>query len=171
MPKKGDQIAVLFTQYGTIKIKFFPDKAPEMVKNFTTLAQDGKYDGTIFHRVIPDFMIQGGDFTKFNGTGGYSYKGPGTTIDDEINPDLHHIRGAVSMANAGPNTNGSQFFIVQAEKGALFLDGNYSIFGQVFEGMEAVDEIAATPTGANDRPVMDMKVERVEIMEYEPSAN
>jgi peptidyl-prolyl cis-trans isomerase B (cyclophilin B) len=75
------------------------------------------------------------------------------------------------MANAGPNTNGSQFFIVQAEKGALFLDGNYSIFGQVFEGMEAVDEIAATPTGANDRPVMDMKVERVEIMEYEPSAN
>src|SRR3989339_620653 len=103
-PQEGEQIAVLFTQYGTIKIRLFPDQAPKMVKNFTTLAKDKKYDGTIFHRVVKEFVIQGGDFTNANGTGGYSYKGPGNQLEDEISPDLKHIRGAVSMANAGPNT-------------------------------------------------------------------
>ena len=163
MPKKGDQIAVLFTQYGTVKIRLFSDKAPEMVKNFTTLAKDKKYDGNIFHRVVKDFVIQGGDFTNANGTGGHSYKGPGTQLEDEISPDLKHIRGAVSMANAGPNTNGSQFFIVLPKDGASFLNGGYSIFGQVYEGMEAVDKIAETPVGAYDRPISDIKIERVEI--------
>lgn len=170
-PKEGDEIVVLFTQYGTIKIRLFPDQAPEMVKNFTALTKDKKYDGTIFHRVVKDFVIQGGDFTNANGTGGYSYKGPGTQLEDEISPDLKHIRGAVSMANAGPNTNGSQFFIVLPKDGASFLNGGYSIFGQVFEGMEAVDKIAELPVGAYDRPVADVKIERVEITEYTPSSN
>jgi len=168
MPKKGDQIALLLTQYGTIKVRLFPDKAPEMVKNFTTLAKDKKYDGMIFHRVVKNFVIQGGDFTNANGTGGHSYKGPGTQLNDEISPDLKHIRGAVSMANAGPNTNGSQFFIVLPQDGTPFLDGGYSIFGQVFEGMEVVDTIAEMPVDQYERPLSEVKVERVEIMEYEP---
>lgn len=170
LPKEGDEIAVIFTNYGTVKVRLFPDQAPEMVKNFTTLTKEKKYDGNVFHRVVKDFVIQGGDFTNANGTGGYSYKGPGTQLEDEISPDLKHIRGAVSMANAGPNTNGSQFFIVLPKDGASFLDGGYSIFGQVFEGMEAVDKIAELPVGAYDRPVADVKIERVEIMEYAPSS-
>jgi len=168
MPKKGDQIALLLTQYGTIKVRLFPDKAPELVENFTTLAKDKKYGAMIFPRAVKNFVIQGADLTNANGTGGHSYKGPGTQLNDEISPDLKHIRGAVSMANAGPNTNGSQFFIVLPQDGTPFLDGGYSIFGQVFEGMEVVDTIAEMPVDQYERPLSEVKVERVEIMEYEP---
>lgn len=164
-PEEGEKTATLTTSKGVIKIRLFEDKAPEMVKNFIALTEDGKYDGTIFHRSIKDFVIQGGDFTNNNGTGGYSYKGPGTTLEDEISPDLKHIRGAVSMANQGPGTatNGSQFFIVLPEAGLSFLDGGYSIFGQVYEGMDVVDTIAAIETTAGDKPVEDVKILKAEI--------
>lgn len=113
-----------------------------MTKNFEELAKAGKYDGVPFHRVIKDFMIQSGDFTNKNGTGGYSYKGPGTKLPDEIVPSLKHQYGTVSMANAGQDTNGSQFFIVTAQNNASFLDGGYTIFGQVYEGMDVAEKIA-----------------------------
>jgi cyclophilin family peptidyl-prolyl cis-trans isomerase len=154
------------TTEGIIKIRLFGDKTPEMVKNFTTLAEEGKYTNVIFHRIIPDFVIQGGDFERGNGTGGYSYKGPGTELDDEINPSLKHVRGAASMANAGPNTNGSQFFIVLPAN-ASFLDGGYSIFGQVFEGMDVVDKIAAVQTDENAKPLKDVVIKSVKITEYQ----
>lgn len=169
MPAKGEEIAVLTTNKGVIKMKFFADKAPESVKNFKTLATEGKYDGVIFHRVIPGFMIQGGDFTKKDGTGGYSYKGPGTTIALEVSPDLTHVHGAVSMARKGNdvNSNGSQFFIVTPKDGAHFLDNQYSVFGQVFEGFDAVDAISAVKTGPGDKPLEDVVVQKVEILEQE----
>lgn len=167
MPEKGDTIAVLTTSKGLIKIRLFEDKTPEMVKNFTTLAGEGKYDGVTFHRVIKDFMVQTGDFQNNNGTGGHSYKGPGIDLNDEIDPELKHIRGAVSMANRGPNTNGSQFFIVHPEEGATFLDGGYTIFGQVFEGLEAVDAIAIVETDASDKPLEAVLIEKMEIVEFE----
>lgn len=161
MPASGDTIATITTNMGTIKIKFFSDLTPETVKNFTTLAQEGFYDGLIFHRVIEGFMIQGGD-PNGNGTGGYSYKGEGTTLDDEIAPELSHIKGAVSMANRGePNTGGSQFFIVQ--KDSTYLDGGYSIFAQVYEGIDVVDAIAAVEVDGNDKPVTDVVIESIKI--------
>lgn len=161
MPDEDSKIAIITTSEGVIKINLLEEHVPEMVKNFEVLANAGKYDGVIFHRVIEGFMIQGGDFENGNGTGGHSYKGPGTKLEDEIHPDLSHVRGAVSMANSGPNTNGSQFFIVH--KDADFLDGGYSIFGQVYEGMETVDTIATTETGAMDKPLVDMIIEKIEI--------
>lgn len=165
LPTKGEQIAILDTTQGTIKIRFFADKAPETVKNFIELTTQGKYENVIFHRVVPGFVIQGGDFEKGNGTGGYSYKGPGTEIANEIDKDLSHIRGAVSMANAGPDTNGSQFFIVLPETRATMLDGGYSIFGQVYEGMDAVDAIAKVKTDDNDMPLEKVVIKKVEIEE------
>lgn len=149
--------ALLQTNKGDIKIELFHDKAPTIAKNFVVLSEQDKYDNTIFHRVIENFMIQGGDFENFNGTGGKSYTG--SFLPDEIAPDLSHTRGMVSMANRGPNTNGSQFFIVH--KDSTFLDGNYSIFGRVLEGMEVVDAIAEMKTNANDRPLEDVVLKKV----------
>ena len=143
------------TSQGTIALELFDEDAPETVSNFRKLASDHFYDGVIFHRVIPDFMIQGGD-PQGTGTGG-----PGYTFKDEINQ--HKIvRGALAMANAGPNTNGSQFFIVTTES-APWLDGKHTVFGQVTSGMEAVDTIEALPTGSGDRPVEPPVIESIEL--------
>ncbi len=136
--------ATLHTNHGPIAIELFDDDAPKTVENFTKLARDGFYDGIIFHRVIPDFMIQGGDPT---GTGS---GGPGYTFEDEFN-DNKVVRGALAMANAGPNTNGSQFFIVTTEA-ASWLDGKHTVFGRVTDGMDVVDAISALETDARDRP-------------------
>jgi len=165
-PITGDHVAELETNQGTIKIKLFKDQVPETVRNFEELAKEGKYDNTIFHRVISDFMIQGGDFENRNGTGGYSYKGPGTMIEDEFSPLLTHIKGALSMANRGPNTGSSQFFIVQAAEGTAWLDGKHAIFGQVYEGLNIVDKIAAVEKDAGDKPLKDVILESVTIKTY-----
>jgi peptidyl-prolyl cis-trans isomerase B (cyclophilin B) len=149
--------ATLHTNHGAIEVELFDDDAPTTVGNFRKLAGDGFYDGVIFHRVIPDFMIQGGDPTG-TGTGG-----PGYTFEDEIN-DHKIVRGALAMANAGPGTNGSQFFIVTKDA-APWLDGKHTVFGQVTSGMEAVDSIEGAPTGARDKPVDDAVIERVELSE------
>ena len=147
--------ATLHTSEGPVEIELFPGEAPNTVENFTKLIGEGFYDGLTFHRVIPEFMIQGGDPTG-TGTGG-----PGYQFADEINQ--HPVqRGALAMANSGPNTNGSQFFIVTTEA-APWLDGKHTVFGRVTEGMDAVDAIEGTPTGANDRPIEDQKLERVEL--------
>jgi cyclophilin family peptidyl-prolyl cis-trans isomerase len=147
--------ATLHTNRGPIQIELHDDDAPETVANFRKLADDGFYDGLTFHRVIPDFMIQGG-CPEGTGTGG-----PGYTFKDEINQ--HRIvRGALAMANAGPNTNGSQFFVVTTEE-APWLDGKHTVFGRVTEGMDAVDAIEATPTGPNDRPEEPQVIEKVEL--------
>jgi peptidyl-prolyl cis-trans isomerase B (cyclophilin B) len=160
-PEKGEQIVVIKTNMGTIKLRLFPDKAPKTVENFLGLIAKKYYDGVIFHRVIPGFMIQGGD-PKGNGTGGESLWGG--VFDNENNPALSHIRGALSMANAGPNTNGSQFFIVQ--KDSTFLDGSYSIFGQAFEGMEVVDKIVNVKRDASDKPLNKVVMEKVTVEKF-----
>lgn len=162
-PKKGDQIATIETDQGTIKLRLFPDKAPETVKNFIELAKAGKYDNVPFHRVIQGFMIQTGDFTNKNGTGGHSYKGAGTKIDDEFSPDLIHLNGAVSMANSGPNTNGSQFFIVTADSGVAYLNNHYSVFGQVYEGQAIAQLISKVKTGPSDNPLTPLMMKKVTI--------
>jgi cyclophilin family peptidyl-prolyl cis-trans isomerase len=143
------------TTLGTIAIEFFDDDAPKTVENFRKLASDGFYDGIIFHRVIPDFMIQGGD-PQGTGSGG-----PGYTFEDEFNQHKV-VRGALAMANAGPNTNGSQFFIVTIDA-APWLDGKHTVFGQVTAGMDAVDAIEGTPTGRGDRPVDPPSIESIEL--------
>ncbi len=222
-PEAGEELAVLTTNYGTIKIRFFPDAAPKAVENFKTHIEEGYYDGLTFHRVIDGFMIQGGD-PLGNGTGGESIWGE--PFEDEFNKDLLNIRGSLAMANSGPDTNGSQFFINQGDAsdfsgweyyeqnyetykqlyeqygdalvsqygsmpdmslvsdevkklyeengGNPSLDGAYSIpgrghtvFGQVFEGMDVVDAIAAVQTDDNDKPVEDVVIEKAEIQTYE----
>lgn len=189
-PQTGDTVAVMHTNMGDIKIKLFPDKAPKTVENFTTHAKNGYYNGLIFHRVIKDFMIQGGDPTG-TGMGGQSIWG--NSFEDEFDPELHNLRGALSMANAGPNTNGSQFFIVQASEvpsgmleqmkgladqgfpaeiteayaemgGTPWLDFRHSVFGQVYEGMDVVDAIAAVKVGAGDKPVEPVTINNIEII-------
>jgi cyclophilin family peptidyl-prolyl cis-trans isomerase len=149
--------ATLHTNHGPIEVELFADDAPKTVENFRTLAADGFYDGVTFHRVIPDFMIQGGDPT---GTGS---GGPGYQFEDEIN---HHKveRGALAMANAGPNTNGSQFFIVTAEA-TPWLDGLHTVFGRVTSGLEVADAISLVERGPNDRPHDAVVIERVELSE------
>jgi cyclophilin family peptidyl-prolyl cis-trans isomerase len=147
--------ATLQTNHGAIEIELYDEDAPTTVDNFLKLARDGFYDGVIFHRVIPDFMIQGGDPT---GTGS---GGPGYQFGDEFN-DHKVERGALAMANAGPNTNGSQFFIVTAEA-CPWLDGKHTVFGRVTGGMDVVETIEATPTGAQDRPVDDVVIESVAV--------
>ena len=149
--------ATLYTNHGAIEVELFDDDAPKTVENFRKLAGDGFYDGVVFHRVIPDFMIQGGDPT---GTG---MGGPGYTFEDEFN-DHKVERGALAMANAGPNTNGSQFFIVTTGA-APWLDGKHTVFGQVTGGMDAVDSIEKTDTDANDKPREPVLIERVELAE------
>jgi peptidyl-prolyl cis-trans isomerase B (cyclophilin B) len=143
------------TTLGTIEIELFDEDAPKTVENFRKLADDGFYDGIIFHRVIPDFMIQGG-CPQGTGTGG-----PGYTFEDEFN-DHKVVRGALAMANAGPNTNGSQFFIVTTDA-APWLDGKHTVFGQVTDGMDAVDAIEQVPTGDRDRPVDPPTIESIEL--------
>lgn len=164
VPKKGDTIAIIETNMGTIKMQFFPQYAPETVNNFTTLAKKGFYNGLIFHRVIPDFMIQGGD-PEGTGMGGETYKGKNTTLKAEIAPELHHILGAVSMARKGNDINSasSQFFIVQNKDGAPFLDRQYTVFGQVFEGLDVVDAIAKTDRDPSDKPFTDVTMKNVTI--------
>jgi peptidyl-prolyl cis-trans isomerase B (cyclophilin B) len=141
------------TNHGDIVLELFDDDAPETVANFRRLAEDGFYDGLIFHRVIPDFMIQGG-CPQGTGTGG-----PGYTFKDEIN-DHKVVKGALAMANSGPNTNGSQFFIVTTDA-APWLDGKHTVFGEVAEGMDVVDTIGTLPTDARDRPTQEARIERL----------
>ena len=149
----------LQTNLGPIKIELFPEDAPKTVGNFEDLAKKGFYDGLTFHRVIEDFMIQGGDPTG-DGTGG-----PGYTFEDE--PNEHRVaRGALAMANAGPNTNGSQFFIVTADA-CPWLDGKHTVFGGVVEGMDVVDEISNVPRDARDRPDEPVMLDRVELAQAE----
>ena len=214
-PEAGEEIAVITTSKGVVKMRFFPEEAPKAVENFKTLAKDGYYDGITFHRVIEDFMVQGGDPTA-TGRGGESCWGE--DFETEVSEKLHFYRGAVAMANAGPDTNGSQFFIVQQksvmedalnalldardnndeEIGVTLTDGNYytlsqlypdevlnyykevggsvhleyvfgngySIFGQVFEGLEAIDAIAAVETDEADKPVEDVIIESITFETY-----
>lgn len=215
MPKDGDEIVVITTSEGVIKLQLYPEEAPKAVENFKKLAESGYYNGITFHRVVEGFMIQGGDPTG-TGTGGESTWGE--DFEDEISPNLHFYRGALAMANRGPNTNGSQFFIVQNDKvseqgleairqtreeqkdigitlgeefytldkifpdsvldyyaehgGSIELEAifgkPYTIFGQVFEGMDIVDKIAAVEVdGQNNKPLEDVIMEKVEIVKYE----
>ncbi|HEC21204.1 MAG TPA: peptidylprolyl isomerase [Candidatus Peregrinibacteria bacterium] len=159
-----NKIAIVETNFGTIKFDFYEEEAPELSKNFALLAQDGFYDGLVFHRIIEGFMIQGGD-PLGTGTGGHSYKGPGTKIGDEEGAlKLRHDRGAVSWAKSSlPNSIGSQFFIVH--QNSNFLDGGYSVFGNVIEGIEVVDKIADVETAPGDRPLEDVIMEKVYLEE------
>ncbi len=177
--------ATIKTNFGDIKVQLFPKQAPKSVENFVGLAKKGYYDGIIFHRVIPDFMIQGGDPTG-TGMGGESLWGQ--PFEDEFSPEVFNLRGALSMANAGPNTNGSQFFIVQKQQldagmgdqmkqagypeevvtaygngGTPWLDFRHTVFGAVSDGMDIVDKIAATKTGMQDKPVKDVVIETIAI--------
>lgn len=219
MPEEGEEIAVITTSKGVVKMRFFPEEAPKAVENFKTLAKKGYYNGLLFHRVIEDFMVQTGD-PKGDGTGGESCWGE--AFEDEISPKLHFYKGAVAMANRGPDTNGSQFFIVQQgnvmedalsaiqeardnkeeEMGLILTDGKYytlqqlfpdavldyyrkaggypyleyvfgksqearyTIFGQVFEGLDVVDAIAAAETNENDKPVEDITIESITFENY-----
>jgi peptidyl-prolyl cis-trans isomerase B (cyclophilin B) len=147
--------AKMHTSQGTIELELFDEDAPQTVANFRKLAEENFYDGVIFHRVIPEFMIQGG-CPEGTGTGG-----PGYTFEDEINP--HKIvRGALAMANAGPNTNGSQFFIVTTAA-APWLDGKHTVFGEVTDGMETVDAIEGLPTDGRDRPLDPPRIDSIEL--------
>jgi cyclophilin family peptidyl-prolyl cis-trans isomerase len=149
--------ATLHTNVGPVEVTFFDEDAPKTVENFRKLAGDGFYDGLIFHRVIPDFMIQGG-CPDGTGTGGPGYK-----FEDEFN-DNKIVKGALAMANSGPNTNGSQFFIVTTDA-APWLDGKHTVFGEVTSGMDAVYAIEKTETGPGDKPVTPQVIERVELSE------
>lgn len=184
--KDSKPLAILKTNFGDVQIALFPEEAPQTVENFIKLAEVGYYDGTTFHRVIKDFMIQGGDPTA-TGAGGESiWNKP---FDDEFSKKLYNFRGALSMANAGPNTNGSQFFIVQSSKmpknmkklmedasfeqevidhylengGTPWLDFRHTVFGQVVDGMGIVDKIAATKVDISDKPTEDVIINKVEI--------
>src|SRR5947207_8153685 len=147
--------ATLHTNHGAIAIELFDEDAPKTVENFLKLSRDGFYNGVIFHRIIPDFMIQGGDPT---GTGS---GGPGYQFEDEFN-DNKVVRGALAMANAGPNTNGSKFFIVTTAA-TPWLDGKHTVFGRVTDGMDVVDAISAVETDARDRPAPDVVIGRVDV--------
>jgi peptidyl-prolyl cis-trans isomerase B (cyclophilin B) len=192
-PVQGEPIAIMHTNKGDISIRLFPDKTPKTFENFTTHSKNGYNNGLKFHRVIKDFMIQGGD-PSGNGTGGESIWG--SSFEDEPDIELRNYNGALSMANAGPNTNGSQFFIVQsatcpaqmldqmpalADKGfpadvaenyaknggTPWLDFKHTVFGQVFEGMDVVNAIAQSPVGANDMPKDDILIESIDIVDCE----
>ncbi|MEI5992265.1 hypothetical protein A5881_003821 [Enterococcus termitis] len=189
---EDEDLVEMVTTEGTIEIKLFPKQAPKTVENFMTHAKDGYYNNVTFHRVIKDFMIQSGD-PKGDGTGGESiWNEP---FDDEFSNQLYNIRGALSMANAGPNTNGSQFFIVQNSQdvsdgllkdeypdkiieaykkgGTPFLDhaykakpqSNHAVFGQVIKGMDVVDKIASVETGEQDKPKKDIRIEKINILQ------
>ena len=181
---ENEALVEMVTTEGSIKIKLFPEQAPKTVENFLTHAKDGYYVGVIVHRVISNFMIQGGD-PDGTGMGGESIWGD--SFEDEISNQLYNIRGALSMANAGPGTNGSQFFIVQNEDdmsdgllaedvpkkiidayaagGTPHLDGKHTVFGQVIEGMDVVDKIAKAETVEGDKPKKDIKIEKINILQ------
>ncbi|KRL93218.1 peptidylprolyl isomerase [Levilactobacillus hammesii] len=183
---RGPQVTIE-TSMGTIQLQLFPEQAPKTVENFVTHAKAGYYDGMTFHRVIPNFMIQGGDPTG-TGMGGESIWGQ--PFEDEFSPELYNLRGALSMANAGPNTNGSQFFIVQdkdmtdqmqsqmkdagfpeeivdayKDGGTPWLDFRHTVFGQVIKGMDVVDAIAAVKTDASDQPATPVTMDKVTVNE------
>ena len=160
MPKTGEEVAIIKTNLGDIKLRLFPEVAPKAVENFKTHAKNGYYDGVTFHRVMEDFMIQGGD-PQGTGRGGESIWG--TSFEDEFHEDYKNLYGTLSMANAGPGTNGSQFFIVQKSDGTDWLDFKHTVFGQVYEGMDVVDKIAKVKTGSGDRPVEPVVMETIEI--------
>ena len=189
MPKKEETVATISVKdYGDIKVRFFEEQAPKAVENFVTHAKEGYYDGVTFHRVINDFMIQGGD-PEGTGMGGESIWG--TAFEDEFSEDLLPIRGALCMANAGANTNGSQFFIVQAKTvedgmfssnisyteeqikkfkengGTPWLKGQHTVFGQVYEGMDVVDEIAQTSVDESSAPKKTVVIDHITIEQYE----
>lgn len=147
------------TNMGTIKVRLETEKAPLTTKNFMDLANKGFYNGLIFHRVIPDFMIQGG-CPQGTGTGGPGYK-----IKDEFHPQLKHTKGAISMANAGPNTGGSQFFLVTKEGGTTWLDNHHSVFGHITEGQDIADKMSQVQKDRQDRPVSPIVMNRVAITE------
>ncbi|MEH7305757.1 peptidylprolyl isomerase [Neobacillus drentensis] len=184
----NEKLVEMETSMGNIKIKLFPEYAPKAVENFVEHSKKGYYDGLIFHRVIKDFMIQGGD-PSGNGTGGESIYGQ--PFEDEFSKNLYNLRGALSMANSGSNTNGSQFFIVQSSSldpamkeqmekagypkdiieaydkngGTPWLDHRHTVFGQVIEGMDVVDKIADTPVGAQDKPEKDVIIKKIKVLE------
>ena len=192
LPTTGEQVAIMHTSMGDISLRLFPEHAPKAVENFVTHAKNGYYNGIVFHRVIKDFMIQGGDPTA-TGCGGESIWGD--SFKDEFTPELHNLRGALSMANAGPGTNGSQFFIVQADKvhpgllaqmaelrdyfpkacedayrqvgGTPHLDFHHTVFGQVYAGMDVVDAIAAVKTDGSDKPLSDVTILSIDIVDDE----
>ena len=149
--------AILNTNRGAIEVEFFDEDAPKTVENFRKLAAEGFYDGLVFHRVIRDFMIQGG-CPEGTGTGG-----PGYQFEDEFN-DHKVVKGALAMANAGPNTNGSQFFIVTTPT-AEWLDGKHTVFGEVTEGMDVVMEIETSPTDGHGKPLEDQKIESITLLD------
>ncbi|SDQ45271.1 peptidylprolyl isomerase [Carnobacterium viridans] len=182
----NEQVATIKTTMGDLKIKLFPEIAPKAVENFVKLAESGYYNGIIFHRVIPDFMIQGGDPTG-TGMGGESVWG--SSFEDEFSDKAFNLKGALSMANAGPHTNGSQFFIVSASQtpanmvgqleaagypveiveaykengGTPWLDNRHTVFGHVIEGMDIVDSIQNVKRGPQDKPVNDIVIESIEL--------
>lgn len=160
--ENNDIVAVLKTNNGTMTIKLFTQQAPKTTLNFMGLAQKGYYNGIIFHRIIKWFMLQWGDPTG-TGIGGESIYGE--KFDDEFHPELKNITYSLSMANAGPNTNGSQFFINQADNN--YLDNKHSVFGQVVEGMDNVDKIAKVKTDSQDKPVKEVKIISLEIKQYQ----
>ncbi len=190
-PATGETVAIMHTSMGDISIRLFPEQAPKAVENFTTHAKNGYYNGIVFHRVINDFMIQGGDPTA-TGCGGESIWGK--NFEDEFTPALHNLRGALSMANAGPGTNGSQFFIVQAPSvhpsfigqmqelpdyfpaeaieayqqvgGTPHLDYHHTVFGQVYDGLDVVDAIAGVQTDGRDKPLTDVTIESIDVYPY-----
>ena len=190
-PAAGETVAIMHTSMGDISIRLFPEQAPKAVENFTTHAKNGYYNGIVFHRVINDFMIQGGDPTA-TGCGGESIWGK--NFEDEFTPALHNLRGALSMANAGPGTNGSQFFIVQAPSvhpsfigqmqelpdyfpaeaieayqqvgGTPHLDYHHTVFGQVYDGLDVVDAIAGVQTDGRDKPLTDVTIESIDVCPY-----
>lgn len=162
-PEVGEEVAIITTNHGEIKIKFFPEVAPKAVENFKTHSANGYYENVGFHRIIKDFMIQGGDPDGM-GTGGESIWGK--PFEDEFNPDFKHLKGTLSMANAGPRTNGSQFFIVHAENGTPHLNGKHTVFGQVYEGMDVVDKIANLEVDGRDMPEEPVVMEKIEIIEF-----
>lgn len=152
--------AIIHTNMGEIHVELFPEVAPLAVENFVTLGKEGYYEDVIFHRVIKDFMIQGGDPT---GTGMGGESAFGEPFEDEFDESVTHEKGALSMANSGPGTNGSQFFIVHAEDGTPHLNGAHTVFGQVTDGMDVVDEIANVETAQGDKPLEDVVIESVEV--------
>lgn len=163
-PEAGEVVAILHTSMGDIKLHFFPEVAPAAVNNFIALAKAGKFDNTIFHRVMNNFMIQGGDYTLHNGYGGESIYG--TTFGYETSLYVKNIRGALAMAHSQlPASNGSQFYINQVDN--THLDGGYTVFGQVYEGLDVVDAIAAVQTNpADNKPLTDVNLISVEITTY-----
>ena len=168
-PEAGEAVAILHTNYGDIGFKFFPEVAPKAVTSFKALAEDGRYDNTIFHRITNPAtsngmgVIQGGDYTNFNGTGGVSAYGTGFGL--EVSDYLSNIEGSVAMARStDPNSNGSQFYINYTNNNSL--DGQYTVFGQVYSGMDVVNTIAAVQTDSGDKPLKDVILEKVEIVEY-----